>query len=207
MRHRTATEYEAGIERCLADCQRMEEIVAQMLTLARVEESSVPAENLRTDAMACIQEVLNQLATMAESRNIQLRLLCPVTPFLAVDPEQFKLLCNNILLNGMQHSAAGSTIQIEVEVHNSTVEILIMDHGDGIAPDDLPHVFDRFWRSDPSRSRKTGGTGLGLAICKAIVDRHHGTISIKSEPNVGTSVTVQFPIVESIPEPEKANTV
>ena len=72
-------------------------------------------------------------------------------------------------------------------------ELRIEDHGDGIEPDALPHIFDRFYRGDPSRSRKTGGTGLGLAICKAIVSRAHGDISLTSQPGVGTTAIVHLP--------------
>jgi two-component system OmpR family sensor kinase len=71
---------------------------------------------------------------------------------------------------------------------------MVEDDGEGIAPQDLPHVFDRFYRGDPSRSRNTGGTGLGLAICKAIAGRGLGTIEIASELGNGTRVMVRFPV-------------
>jgi len=71
--------------------------------------------------------------------------------------------------------------------------LAIEDDGEGIAPQDLPHVFDRFYRGDPSRSRKTGGTGLGLAICRAIALKSHGTIDITSELGIGTKVIVDLP--------------
>ena len=73
-------------------------------------------------------------------------------------------------------------------------KLAIEDDGDGIAPEDLPHVFDRFYRGDPSRSRNTGGTGLGLSICKAIVSRWQGTIEISSELGIGTRVMVRLPV-------------
>ena len=74
-----------------------------------------------------------------------------------------------------------------------SAELAIEDDGEGIAAQDLPHVFDRFYRGDPSRSRNTGGTGLGLAICKAIASRWQGTIDIASDLGIGTRVTVRFP--------------
>jgi signal transduction histidine kinase len=77
--------------------------------------------------------------------------------------------------------------------NGTRAELAIEDDGDGIAPQDLPHVFDRFYRGDPSRSRNTGGTGLGLAICKAIASRWHGTIEITSDLGMGTRVMVGFP--------------
>jgi signal transduction histidine kinase len=109
------------------------------------------------------------------------------------DPEQLQLLCSNLLLNALQHSSAGSAVRAVVTQSEGRAELAIEDAGEGIAPRDLPHVFDRFYRGDPSRSRNTGGTGLGLAICKAIASRWQGTIDIASDLGVGTKVMVRFP--------------
>jgi signal transduction histidine kinase len=110
-----------------------------------------------------------------------------------VEPEQLQLLCSNLLLNALQHSPAGSAVSAVVQQHETATELVIEDHGDGIAPQDLPHVFDRFYRGDLSRSRNTGGTGLGLSICKAIASRWQGTIEIASDLGIGTRVMVRFP--------------
>jgi signal transduction histidine kinase len=83
---------------------------------------------------------------------------------------------------------------VDVQRCGAMAELRISDEGDGIAAEDLSHVFERFYRSDPSRSRRTGGTGLGLAICKAIVERFNGTIEIVSKLNEGTTVAVYFPL-------------
>jgi signal transduction histidine kinase len=89
----------------------------------------------------------------------------------------------------------------EIGPETGAVVFEIQDHGDGVDPEALPHVFDRFYRGDPSRTRSTGGTGLGLAICKAIVQRAGGTISLASQPdpkqpNRGTTVTVRLPLAK-----------
>jgi signal transduction histidine kinase len=110
-----------------------------------------------------------------------------------IDPEQLQLLCSNLLLNALQHSPAGSVVQAVVKHDGTSAELTIEDAGEGIAPEDLPHVFERFYRGDPSRSRNTGGTGLGLAICKAITSRWQGTIEIASDLGVGTKVSARFP--------------
>jgi signal transduction histidine kinase len=91
----------------------------------------------------------------------------------------------------LQHSAGGSEVRA---VAGQDGELAIEDDGDGIAAEDLPHVFDRFYCGDPSRSRHTGGTGLGLSICKAIVSRWQGTIEITSELGIGTKVRVHLPV-------------
>jgi signal transduction histidine kinase len=195
MRQRSTEEYEAGLERCLTDCARMEGIVAQMLTLARLEEGkSTETSASSVDVVPLAQSVVEQLNTMAEAN--QIRIVVGVCKPLSarIDPEQFKLLCSNLLMNALQHSPPGSTIAVEMEEGPETVMMRIKDQGDGIHPDDLPHIFERFSRSDPSRSRSTGGTGLGLAICKAITDRFKGKIEITSQLKTGTTVVVQFPL-------------
>ncbi len=111
-----------------------------------------------------------------------------------VAPEQLRLLCSNLILNALQHSPEASEVRAIVRADRHSAELRIEDDGSGIEPEVLPHVFDRFYRSDPSRSRKTGGTGLGLAICKAIVSRAGGTIDITSTPGQGTIVTVRLPL-------------
>ena len=85
----------------------------------------------------------------------------------------------------------------DLHASDKSVELIVQDHGDGIDPAALPHVFDRFYRGDPSRTRATGGAGLGLAIVKAAVEKGGGTIMLVSEPDHGTTATVHLPIATS----------
>jgi len=278
MKRRSAQEYQAGLERCLADSMRLESLVADMLTLARAESSSpATAPEPTTDLTACINQAVTQLETLATLRNVQVHLketdlsgkgtglsakgtglcakgtglsakgtdfsgkgtglstketdlstketdfsvkgtgfspyidpvesvgaLAPEGIQLPIAPEDCGLLVCNLLLNALQHSPSGSIVEITLAVESnqtqSTAVLQIQDHGDGIPAEALPHVFDRFYRGDPSRTRTTGGTGLGLSISKAIVTRAGGSISIASQPdptqaNQGTTVTVRLPIL------------
>jgi len=197
MKRRTAEEYEAGLERCLNDCERMEQIVAQMLTLARVEEGKggQPAE-WHADVLQCIHEVVGQLSTTAQGSGISVLIHGENGIHATINPELLKLLCLNLLMNALQHSPQGTGISVQVLRLEDKVEVQISDQGDGIAPEVLPYIFERFSRSDPSRSRKTGGTGLGLAICKGIVDQCRGTIEVVSQLNTGTLVTVRIPLAD-----------
>lgn len=196
MRHRTAMEYEAGLDRCQADCERMEEIVAKMLALARVENQdeskSVP---YRTDLIDSARVAATQLEAVAQVKRLRISISGAEAVMVDVAPEQLRLLCSNLILNALQHSPEGSEVRAVVCVDGMSAELRIEDDGSGIEPEVLPHVFDRFYRSDPSRSRKTGGTGLGLAICKAVMSRARGTINIASELEKGTVVTARFPLV------------
>ncbi len=162
----------------------MEETVAKMLTLARVEANSVPAA-VATDLTEVLRQVSQQFESMAELKRLQILVLAEGPVMVDIEPEQLQLLCGNLLLNALQHSPAGSAIRAVAQQDETQVELAIEDDGEGIAAQDLPHVFDRFYRGDPSRSRNTGGTGLGLAICKAIASRWQGSIDIASDLGVG----------------------
>jgi signal transduction histidine kinase len=192
LKQRTAIEYERGIERCQMDCDRMEEAVGKMLILARVETNAeMLSSHFETHLAQTVRQVVQQFESMAELKRLRMLVSAEDAVMVDIEPEQLQLLCSNLLLNALQHSPAGSAIRAVVGKNG---ELVIEDDGDGIAPEDLPHVFDRFYRGDPSRSRNTGGTGLGLAICKAIVSRWQGTIEITSDLGIGTRVIVHLPL-------------
>lgn len=196
MKQRTAEEYQAGLERCHADCARMEEIVLKMLALARVENvlnTPLPAP-LQTDLSGCVRQTVEQLVPIAEMHGLKVLVSASKDLSVALMPGECALLCNNLLLNALQHSPAGASVRIHVNEGDDYAELRIEDHGNGIDPAALPYVFERFYRDDPSRNRNTGGTGLGLAICKAVVDKAQGTIKIASAPGIGTTVTVHLPL-------------
>jgi signal transduction histidine kinase len=195
LKQRTALEYEHGIERCQLDCERLEETVAKMLTLARAETKSASSK-MAADLAGVLRQVSEQFQSMAELKHLKIVLLAEDPVLVDVDAEQLQLLCSNLLLNALQHSPAGSAIRVVVQQDGTRAELAIEDAGEGIAPEDLPHVFERFYRGDPSRSRNTGGTGLGLAICKAIASRWQGTIEIASDLGAGTKVMVRFPAAQ-----------
>jgi signal transduction histidine kinase len=173
-----------------------------MLTLARAE-TTTPSPKMAADLAGVLRQVSEQFESMAELKHLRIVLMAEEPVMVDVDPEQLQLLCSNLLLNALQHSPAGSLVQAAVEQDGTLAELTIEDAGEGIAPDDLPHVFERFYRGDPSRSRNTGGTGLGLAICKAIASRWHGTIEIASDLGTGTKVSVRFPAAQLSSGPVK----
>jgi signal transduction histidine kinase len=192
LKQRTAIEYEHGIERCQMDCDRMEEAVGKMLTLAQVETNTESlSPHFETNLAQTVRQVAEQFESMAELKRLRILVSAEDAVMVDIEAEQLQLLCSNLLLNALQHSPAGSAIRAMVRQNG---ELVIEDDGDGIAAEDLPHVFDRFYRGDPSRSRNTGGTGLGLSICKAIVTRRQGTIEITSELGMGTRVMVRLPV-------------
>ena len=197
VKRRTAEEYKAGLERCLADSLRLEEIVAKMLTLARLESAaSSPCTPSISEIAECLRLTFTELQTVATLR--QVLLVAGALPAeectVPLTAEDCRLLLSNLLLNALQHSPPASKIEVRLTRSSDAVELVIEDHGEGIDPQALPHVFDRFYRGDPSRTRATGGTGLGLAIARAIVERAGGAIVLASQPGEGTTATVRLPL-------------
>ncbi len=198
MKPRTVTEYQAGLERCQLDCERMQSIVTEMLTLARIEdESSWPDARdtaVTADITNVARQVADQFSSLAEINRIQIDFSSPPTLLLGIEEGALHLLCSNLLLNALQHSHPESTVRIVVEEGGRWAELRVIDVGTGIDPELQPHIFERFYRGDPSRSRRTGGTGLGLSICESIVLKHKGSIHVASELGKGTTVLVRLPL-------------
>lgn len=198
MRSRTEAEYRAGLLRSEADCTRMEELVGRMLALARIEAAPgnntglLPQSAILTDG---IHTAAEQLRPIAETHEVHLELPAPSAITAAIAPDLWQTLVKNVLLNAIQYSAPHSAVTVSVSfAERNMIQCIVRDRGQGIPADVLPHVFDRFYRGDPSRSRASGGAGLGLAICKAIAEHARGSIALASTPGSGTTVTIQLPL-------------
>jgi signal transduction histidine kinase len=117
-------------------------------------------------------------------------------PLVDVDPQRIGQVLRNLLCNAMTHTPPGGEIGITAHVQDEWIVVCVRDTGTGIAEEDLPHVFDRFYRADRSRSRATGGAGLGLAIVRQLVEAHGGQIEVESEPGQGTTFTFTLPVAK-----------
>lgn len=192
LKRRTADEYAAGLERVLDDNVRVEGLVAQMLLLARLEEGS-NSEIGEVDLGVAAQVVITKLQPLAEVQHLELHLDCMPAMTVRLSQERAQVLISNIVLNAIQHSPPGATVALRIYRRGTAaIALEVADTGCGICEDALPHIFDRFYREDRSRSRNTGGTGLGLAICKSIADGAGATIQVVSLPGTGTTVSVIF---------------
>jgi signal transduction histidine kinase len=195
LKERTPAEYQAGLERCLADSARLEALVAKMLTLARVESGAngSAGAHARCDMVACVRETRTRLDTVAALRGVTVCIRADGSYMVPIAGEDCVLLVENLLMNAIEHSPGGSKVELHLRGDDGSVVMDVEDHGEGIRPEALPHVFERFSRGDPSRARSTGGSGLGLAICKAVVEKAGGTIELASELGAGTRVNVRLP--------------
>jgi signal transduction histidine kinase len=193
MTPRTAEQYEAGLEGLLLDTERMEDLATRMLDLARLEESP-PEPHASTDLGSALRSVADRLRPLAELRQVELQIEIDSSSgplhTIAMRAEDAEVLCSNLIMNALQHSVASRHVSATLQSHDRVTTLRVADTGEGIPAAALPHVFERFYRADHSRSRISGGAGLGLSICKAIVERSNGTIHIQSTPGTGTEVTV-----------------
>jgi signal transduction histidine kinase len=189
---RTAEQYETGLEGLLLDSARMEELVSRMLTLARLEEAPVEQRE-SCELQSVVRQVADRLRPLAEMKQVVLDVSAAETLVVTMPSGDAELLCSNLLMNALQHSAPNGRVSVVVLHRDGITELRVADRGEGIPESALPHVFERFFRADRSRSRASGGAGLGLSICKAIVERSDGTIHIESSVGTGTEVTVTLP--------------
>jgi signal transduction histidine kinase len=192
-RPRSTREYARGLETCMADCSRMEELVQRMLQLARFERESASGGGT-CDVAEVARDVATQMERLAEIREVAIRVEAPDSAPTRLAEDACASLLANLLLNGVQHTPAAGSVTATIFV-GADIAVEVRDTGRGIAQEDLPHLFERFWRGDNSRARSTGGAGLGLSICKAIVDSCGGVITVSSLIGEGTCVRVRLPLV------------
>ncbi len=165
------------------------------MSLSRIEADKFRELRAEVDLAALVQEVCDTLSTTHGDRGADIRLdLSPALPHVTGDPVQLSQLIHNLIGNAMKYGRAGTPVEVSVQPQAHNVSLRVVDHGDGIPPEHLPRLTERFYRVDPGRSRSIGGTGLGLAIVKHIVERHRGRLDIASTVGVGTRVTVTLPM-------------
>ncbi len=194
LRPRSGEEYRDGLERVLQDNERVEQLIARMLTLARYEEGAETSPNA-TDLTAGVRGAVDQLRGFAEAHGTSLHTSLEPGVCARVGQEAVQVLVSNLVVNAVQHSLTGGAVSVCLRTradagHMAFLEV--KDGGAGIAAETLPHVFRRFFREDRSRSRETGGAGLGLAICKSLVENAGGQIALESVQGEGTTVRVSF---------------
>ncbi|WP_158748665.1 cell wall metabolism sensor histidine kinase WalK [Acidobacterium sp. S8] len=202
MRKRTVEEYGQGLALSLDDFTRLEMTVQKMLTLARLEQQPIENSRSGTEFQYCslrdvIEDAIHQSKPLAELKAISVVFECVADAKVPIDNRDALLLCSNILLNALQHSPNGTTVRIAMTV-NEEAWLTVEDQGEGVSDEDRAHVFEPFYRGDPSRSRRSGGTGLGLSICKAICERAGGSIEIENRVVGGALVTVKLPVKPSV---------
>ncbi|QIG79485.1 ATP-binding protein [Stakelama tenebrarum] len=176
------------------EAKRMQRLVDDLISLSRIEAEKYREPDQSVDLGVLIEQVRNELTSMKPERGADLKLDLRPAPPVRGDHAQLSQLLHNIVSNAMKYGRPGTPVEISLESQRGgMVRLRVCDHGEGIDPDHLPRLTERFYRIDSSRSRAMGGTGLGLAIVKHIVERHRGRLDIASQLGEGTQVTILLP--------------
>lgn len=188
-----ATRQEA-IDAIQAEAGSMKELIEQLLFLARGDNESMHIELEPFDLTEVAAEVLRETEMIDQTHTFSARWIdtVPVCADLGLIKQALRILVDNAI----KYTPAGGQITVSISIQDGMARLTVQDEGQGISAQDLPHIFDRFYRTDTSRARQTGGTGLGLAIAKWIVDRHQGWFEVRSWEEVGTCMTIVLPLAE-----------
>ena len=192
----TPPEILQSLDETLAQINQMTEMVESLLTLARADEGRAPLAVEECDLRELVADVAETAGMLGEGVGVSEVHSVPQTAVrLAVDRGRIREMLLNMVTNAIKYTPQGGSVSLSLEQDQESVTLTVRDSGIGIAPGDLPHIFERFWRADPARSR-TGdrpGVGLGLAITKWIAEAHGGSITVQSRPGRGSVFTVRLP--------------
>lgn len=174
---------------------RMRRLVNDLQELSKMEAGYLPIDVQPVDLKPMLTSLVQKFSDqLLEENSPKIQLYYPPdTPLVLADPGRVEQVLVNLLSNALRYTPSGA-IQIQVYQGTNKLWIAIVDTGLGIAPEDLPHVFERFWRADRSRDRHSGGTGIGLAISRRLVELQGGTIEVESELNKGSTFRFSLPL-------------
>jgi two-component system OmpR family sensor kinase len=191
-RERDAASYKQTVEACQRAAQRMRKLIESLLALARFDAGQEVLKRLRFDFSQTISDAMELVQPLADEREI--KIISQISSLkITGDSERLAQVVMNLLTNAIQYNQSGGEVRVKLEPQAGLAVLTVTNSGPGIAPADLPRVFERFYRADQSRTG-TGNAGLGLSICKAIVEAHGGTIEAASEAGMGTTFTVRLPL-------------
>jgi heavy metal sensor kinase len=191
------------LDETLRQINEMTDLVTNLLTLARADEGRSSLVVIEADLTALLGETVETAEILGEEHGVVVGVELPDRPLRAmVEPGRIRQLLMNLITNAVKYTPRGGAVDIALAEDAGQAVLQVRDTGIGIAPGDLPHLFERFWRADPARSRTSErpGVGLGLSIVKWIVDAHGGTIDVQSRPGRGTTFRVTLPLVGAVSE-------
>ncbi|MDQ1004065.1 two-component system sensor histidine kinase ArlS [Neobacillus niacini] len=172
------------------ESQRVSSLLKELFDLAKLDQNAFSIKKEQVNFFSYFHSIYERVLPAFKNKGIQLMFDCPDNIFINIDPVRFEQVLINLLDNCLKYSKESSTTSISAIEENGIIQITIKDQGVGIPVEDLPHIFDRLYRVDKSRSRATGGFGLGLAIVKQLVESHGGEITVKSQVGEGTCFTI-----------------
>ena len=177
------------------EARRMQRVVEDLISLSRIEAEKFTTPTEAVDLEQLIEVAVESAKRMADERGSELR--CKIEgglPPIAADRVQILQVLDNLITNALRYGEPGTPVEVLATLEDEMVHLRVVDQGEGIPPEHIKRLTERFYRVDTSRSRSLGGTGLGLSIVKHIVERHRGRLTIESEVGKGTIVHVLLPV-------------
>ena len=193
MRSRTPDEYRRGLASQLEELDKLARLITQLLTLARAEAGEIPLTREPVDLAALAASIVEQLEPVAQARDVELTCQAQTQVMTMGDAAWLERLLLNLLDNALKFTPPGGRIRVRAGRDEAAAVLEVCDTGIGIPEESLQHVFERFYRVDPSRSSGSEGVGLGLSLVKWIADRHGATVDVSSREAEGTTFLVRFP--------------
>ena len=190
---------EVEVSRLYDETRLLSRLVDDLRELALADAGQLRMHLRPTDVGQVIRSTIDSLAPAAQAEGVVLTAeVSSDLPILQADPDRLTQVLRNLLLNALCHTPPGGSVTVSAKLEDDGVEIAVVDTGEGIAPEDLPHVFERFWRADPARAR-TGGTGLGLSVAQSLVNAQGGRIWAEGTPGKGASFRFRLPLAHPFP--------
>ena len=185
-----------AIHRVHVQLARMRTLVEELALLTRLDEGP-DADGQPLDLGPLLKETVDDARVVDPDRVIGLEVSGPL--IVAADEGRLLQVFRNLIGNAVRHTPSAATVRVIATSVSGFAEVRVADTGPGLRPDQMPHLFERFWRGDSSRTRETGGSGLGLAIVRSILESYEGTVSAESELGVGTVLVVRLPLLPPTP--------
>lgn len=195
---------EEFLANAIEECDRMLRIIGDLLTLSKLENKKTKWQISSFDTNEFLSQICNLMRIEADGNNIELTYLeNEKLPWILADKDRIKQVIINIISNSIRYSKENGNITVAAKSNDSIIRIFIRDNGIGIPEEELPRIFERFYRVEKSRTTDTGGTGLGLAIAKEIIEAHGGDINIKSKIGIGTDMIIDLPVITNLESDEE----
>ena len=194
LKARTSEEYREALINNLEQVGRLIALTRSLLTLAKFTSGKPPVHLVPLALEPMIQDMVDELTLLADDRRITLSFESQSVPPVLGDAQWLKQALINLLDNALHYTPSGGAVTVRLQVVGEGVAVAVEDTGHGIEPEHLPHLFERFYRTDWARAKDAGGTGLGLPIVKEIAEAHGGTISVTSQVDKGSVFTLRLPV-------------
>jgi heavy metal sensor kinase len=194
LKARTSEEYRETLINNLAQVSRLITLTRSLLTLAKFTSDKPPVQLVPLALEPLLQGLVEELTILFDERQIKLSLESQSVPPVLGDAQWLKQALMNLLDNALRYTPSGGAVTVRLQAVVEGVAVAVEDTGHGIEPEHLPHLFERFYRTDWARAKDSGGTGLGLPIVKEIAEAHGGTISVTSHVDKGSAFTLRLPV-------------